>query len=207
MLPTTNKANIFKDVLKVVRDRLWYRNGFRKIKLADVIVGNPVTGILGVLFEKEAAISIGGFKQECFPSSDYVFITDYWLNFGGIILKSSDAAYRWEANESFNPDTIQGFLKLNKRLRKQVISMFGEKLEGFRLFQLTTGLQDVLQASLYARKFSLSDKNFKDISSELPVQFKLPFPQALSWMLLFSLHVLLNNCSKSVEKIKGNNFD
>ena len=70
-----NKKNYIKKLARTTIYKFWYKKDIREIKLADLIIGNPVTGTLGVIFNKNSAINIGGFNENYWPSSDYLFFS------------------------------------------------------------------------------------------------------------------------------------
>ena len=203
MLPSSNKVGAIKNTIKKIRDMVWYKSGVRMVKLADIMVGNPVAGVLGVLFSKEAAIKIGGFNEKYWPSADYVFVSRYWLHFGGRILKEEAAAYRWEINESFNPATASRFIEINLKLRDAIIENIKERGLNTWCLEKTKIFQAQLQANLYIEKFNLKEKCDEIFLASSLSKVKIPFPQVTSWLLLLFFYFSPNNQKVKPEALEN----
>ncbi|RRV21164.1 glycosyltransferase family 2 protein [Pseudomonas sp. s199] len=87
------------------------------ILLSTVIQYNPVPGSLGALFSKQAALDIGGYDEEFYPSSDYLFSAKYIQAHGAIKTADVGAFYRWEVNESLKVRALEGFLLKDKKIK------------------------------------------------------------------------------------------
>lgn len=91
----------------------------------DLITANKVyldslCSSLGMIYRREFAIKIGGFKESQFPISDYVFFVMYVLRYPAYRLNRCLAFYRIHKNESANPTTGEGFIVKNIELRKSM---------------------------------------------------------------------------------------
>lgn len=81
--------------------------------------------VCGLLVNREKAISIGGFDDKWYPSSDYVFEVKMVEKYKGVLCHSSLASYRILNNESMKPDVASKFatiiykaqLELNKKYK------------------------------------------------------------------------------------------
>lgn len=134
--------------------------GTRKVSLADVLHASPVPASLGVLINKECAISLGGYNPDHWPSSDYVFNARYWSIYGIYILPKICAKYRWGVNESLKIDTLNGWLAKDFILRKSLIKKFVNSKRSNLLVKVCK-LQATVNAYLYQRdlnaKFNAND--------------------------------------------------
>jgi len=190
LMPRSNRVGRIKSLARSLRDKVMYRNGQRQIRLADALIGNPVTGVLGVLFNKEAALKIGGFDDSYWPSADYLFFTKYWLYYGGVIKSIRIAKYRWDANESFNIEAVIEFIKVNCKIREGLLSHFNDDSLGILIYKLSLSFQKRLQANLYIEKFNQEECRDKILNAcQLPKR-PLPFPQAISWLLLYIFYIV-----------------
>lgn len=99
-------------------------NMFRteRISVPELIWAYPLVGTLGVVFNKQAAITLGGFWPDHFPISDRIFLSQYMLKYGAVAMKERLAYYRWEANESLRETTAKRTFEMEFHLRKFMIS-------------------------------------------------------------------------------------
>lgn len=204
MLASSNKTSAIKNIMKIIRNRVWYKWGERRVRLADIMIGNPVAGILGVLLSKDASIELGGFNENYWPSADYLFISKYWLHIGGKILENEAAAYRWEINESFKPATAAKFIEVNSILRHAIIEHIKRRGVKTWLLEKTKDFQTYLQANLYIEKFHLEDNCSAVFKAASLKNVKIPFPQAVSWLLLLFFYLFVNNKRIVDSKLLGN---
>ncbi|MFQ2671831.1 glycosyltransferase family 2 protein [Aeromonas hydrophila] len=104
---------------------------YKKLDFSDVIVGNPVRGSLGAVFNRQKAIDIGGYNPKCWPTSDYDFTFRYFMRHGAIISKTVTSAYRWAENESLKVNTLNDFLKNDFLFRAKIIDDMPELKKKF----------------------------------------------------------------------------
>ena len=89
----------------------------------DFYFKNYIHGTLGVVFDRNMAIQLGGFDAETYPIADW----DFWLRwastYGPITrVRDSVAYYRIKENESFNPETLEKFPPAVKKMRHTAIA-------------------------------------------------------------------------------------
>lgn len=96
-----------------------------RIIALDLLFGNVNPGSLGILFSKSSLINIGGYDETYFPSSDYMFLVKYLVNFGDVFyLNTILANYRIAVNESMKITTLQGFIDIDKKIRNVFIVIY-----------------------------------------------------------------------------------
>ena len=71
----------------------------RKLSIIDYIVGNPIGAPIGAIMEREKVIFLGGFKEDTYPSFDYVFYTRYCLDYNTYFYNKNLCSYRILKNE------------------------------------------------------------------------------------------------------------
>lgn len=104
----------------------------RKLSACDFFYGHPFYGSLGVLFEKNALLELGGYSEKYWPASDYILSYRYWLANGGRVVNRSLADYRWEDNASKRADVLAGFVVISYLVRTVMICRV--KCRNFRRF-------------------------------------------------------------------------
>jgi len=91
------------------------------VRLSTLIQYNPIPGSLGTLFSKQAALDVGGYDEDFYPSSDYLFSAKYIYTHGAVKTAEVGAFYRWQVNESLNVKTLEGFLLQDKRIKTDLL--------------------------------------------------------------------------------------
>ncbi|MCI1720523.1 MAG: glycosyltransferase family 2 protein [Bacteroidales bacterium] len=91
-----------------VTDKFYYKlkGGICRMRLRDFTYYFPTRSI-GCLFNKEKVESLGGFNQEFYPTSDYVFCAIFCQKFKGYDYNRFIYRYRMGRNESANPETYK----------------------------------------------------------------------------------------------------
>lgn len=80
------------------------------INVQSLLWGHFTNGALGTIFEKEPAISLGGYDEDLFPNADYFFAMKYCYTNKAILINNNSAYARWGDNESMKLNTIRGFI-------------------------------------------------------------------------------------------------
>lgn len=150
------------DVITYLAKQIYHRvkkitdmiNGTRKVSLADVLHASPVPASLGVLINRNCAISLGGYNPDHWPSSDYIFNARYWAAYGIYVLPEICAKYRWGVNESLKIDTLNGWMTKDLALRKSLIKRYATQKRSNLLIKLSK-LQAVVNAHLYRRDLNV----------------------------------------------------
>lgn len=110
----------------------------RRLGIIDYYFTNPHAGSLGVLFRRSLGVSLGGFRQELYPTADNWFFVRFAIAHRSWMLNRELAFYRIRENESVKPEVLSGFVEHGSILRRQL---------NHRYFG------DSLLLSLYARMF------------------------------------------------------
>jgi glycosyltransferase involved in cell wall biosynthesis len=83
-----------------------FRKKIRKYNDLDFLISNPIGGPVGIVMDRDKAIGIGGFNEEFYPSSDYVFFTNYCIKHDLYYFNKVLCNYRISKNESLNSGTM-----------------------------------------------------------------------------------------------------
>ena len=87
---------IFEDIKKIDVNYLDVaKDKVERLSVKSLFTGNINFGSLGLLLNREACISIGGFNEGLYPTCDYDFILRYVHRFGGVSCKNELTYYRW----------------------------------------------------------------------------------------------------------------
>ena len=140
-----------KSLQKKTSFRGWSES-IERVRLSHLFWRNPVNGSLGVLFERDKAIELGGYNDQLYPTADYYFTLCYWNNFGANRIKNKLAIYRWGENESMKVDTLIGFLKNNRKLRDDIIKkLIIEKTFFKSLYKLISDFLTIRECLAYKK--------------------------------------------------------
>jgi len=95
------------------------------VRLDDLMVGNVTPGLLGALVSRRMVLSIGGFDEDLWPVSDYVFNAKYWTRCGIRKVNREFAIYRWLENESQKVAALQGTVENDMRMKIDLLDYLG----------------------------------------------------------------------------------
>ncbi|BDT78453.1 glycosyltransferase family 2 protein [Polynucleobacter yangtzensis] len=90
-----------------------------KVGFREIFKGNPVSGSLGALFNRNEALRIGGFDIAMRMSADYDFYVRYSQNNEFIILNKTLGLYRYHDNETFKLGVLESFVDDTYIIRKK----------------------------------------------------------------------------------------
>ena len=96
-----------------------------RFSFVQLSLGNPRAGCLATLYDREAAIKLGGFNPEHFPTADVIFNMRFLL--AKHIAYETDkpcALYRVQENESQKPQVLAGFIKNDYLMRLEAAELF-----------------------------------------------------------------------------------
>ena len=117
---------------------------YEELNLTDVYFGNYI-GIVGMTYKKSALLSYGGFKDQCYPNEDTIFIANI-AKYGKLYRLNSEyilTAYRQLVNLSQSEKIIVEIITLMHYLRQQSasnniitkIAGIGERLQNYKYIQ------------------------------------------------------------------------
>jgi len=92
-----------------------------RVRASDMLIGNPVHASLGVLFNRAAALEVGGYNENFWPIADYVFSVRYGLAHGIVVTNRQLARYRFSQNESLKMATMALSVKRSYEFRQAMI--------------------------------------------------------------------------------------
>lgn len=116
------KANIKSYFGIVKRNFHFFRTRY---DLIDFFIQNRNHGSLGVVFSKEDALRVGGFNDEYFPQSDYVFFTNLVrLNNYQIVDYKTYSIYTIEVNESMKKEVVIKWAEDGIVFRHQILALY-----------------------------------------------------------------------------------
>ena len=120
----SSRKSFLGKALEALENLILMRGARYKVTASDIFLGNPVHASLGVLMNRDAALELGGYNEEYWPISDYVFNVRYSLALGAFVLREPLAMYRYSVNESLNPSTMIKSSAMTYELRRQLIGLF-----------------------------------------------------------------------------------
>lgn len=91
-----------------------------KITLFDMFLENKSAGSLGIIFKRDALISLGGYNEDFFPSSDYYYHSFYINKYGAKQVLKTLAYYRIHENESAKLETLKKWSTIDELLHKEI---------------------------------------------------------------------------------------
>ncbi|MBR4808654.1 MAG: glycosyltransferase family 2 protein [Bacteroidales bacterium] len=90
-----------------------------RLRMRDYLPGNP-DAPTGVLFRRDAIMSLGGWKEEAYPSADYYFNVLAAERLGVYRCEAPLCMYRWSINESQKPETLLAFMRTCQPLKEWI---------------------------------------------------------------------------------------
>lgn len=95
-----------------------------KKKLTKIKIGNLIAGTIspapGIIFRKNIALEIGGFKDEMYPCADYDFWSRLCLEYNSYFLNKKLAFYRMLDSESLKVSTRINIVKKAYKIKKNI---------------------------------------------------------------------------------------
>lgn len=118
-MPTTVLARVKRLVRQL--SGILSNHKLRKLGITDYFLYYPHHGSLGILMERKAAIVLGGFSIDHYPSSDYFFLVRFVLSNDVYYLPKVLATYRIAVNVSIQPEACVGGIHQDLRVREALI--------------------------------------------------------------------------------------
>ncbi len=124
-----------------------------QIFILDLFFKNFFHGTLGIIFDREKALAIGGFKDNWHPISDYEFWCRWACKIGPLTLINKDIAlYRIAENESMKEVTRQLFTSQSLELRRKLVLEKNVPNVFAKLINLTTCVQTIQVENYWSDK-------------------------------------------------------
>ena len=165
-----------------------------RIIALDLLFGNVNPGSLGILFSKKTLIDIGGYDETYFPSSDYMFLVKYLVNFENVFYSNELLAnYRIAVNESKKITTLQGFIAIDKKIRNSFIAIYPKLKKWIELSLPIIELKQYKSLSEMSEEFS--EMNLNQI---IKINNSIGLNNKIAYNLLVLLRKLLRFRKKSV---------
>ena len=161
---------IIKRILKKIYERAKKINKVHKLKLEDFFYGFRGLSSLGIIFERESMLKLGGYNEEYIPSCDYIFHTIYFKNYGGKYLKKELANCRLQENESMKEEVQKGFLKKDYLFRESLINYLGNKNN---LSKINTEMTKMYENSLNELWNSKENKKVRKVNKICEMKIKM----------------------------------
>ena len=92
-----------------------------KLNNYDYYLWHPISNV-ATFYKRQAVLDLGGFSEDLFPISDYVFNYKLHQKYGSYKMLNSLGYCRDEGNESSNPETIKKTLELSYLFKKNIIN-------------------------------------------------------------------------------------
>jgi len=141
-------------------------SGLRKMNACEFYVAHPFYGTLGVLFNRQVIMELGGYDESLWPSADYAISVNYFIKYGAVSISETLAVYNWGENESSNIKTREGFRRIGKMIRDAWLERAGVKSSALR--NICTNMMCIREEKWSALRFDSGDM--------APAEF------ALSWL-------------------------
>lgn len=148
-----------------------------KVIPLDLQLGNVNPGSLGILFNRESLLKIGGYDEKFYPSSDYMFLVKYLVHFSHIFYSSSLLTnYRIGFNESIKIATLQGFIETDKKIRQSFKIIYPTLREVIDLAQNVIILKQYKAFSAVSDEFgNIYSKQISKMEKDISIVNKIAF--------------------------------
>lgn len=130
--------------LKNILKQFIYGDSFPVVEkgTTDLFFNNLFCGTLGVVMNREMALSLNGFNADYYPVADYDFWCRWTSHFGNIhIFSQKVGLYRLQQNESLKSEVRIGFVTASTELRQRLLSQCAVPLFFKKLIGITAAVQ------------------------------------------------------------------
>ncbi|EGU33631.1 glycosyl transferase, group 2 family protein [Vibrio sp. N418] len=136
----------------------------RDVNVEDVISDRFYSASLAIMFNREKALFVGGYDDDKYPVSDFLFNLDYLRLYGQVEINKRLGFLRVDENESLNPTTMKAFINEQYRIKKNIVKKLCLNELACCLLLHLIKIQLIKKSSEYKNKskdFSFSHKEFK----------------------------------------------
>lgn len=114
------KKNKSKKSIKKIFKIFYYINPYKnKLKIWDNFIGNKCVSAIGVIYNKQSIINVGGFNKKFYPGTDYELNMRYIKKYGGVFINKRLFNYGLGENDSLT--ISKEFARFNFYLRNQML--------------------------------------------------------------------------------------
>ncbi|MBU2896851.1 glycosyltransferase family 2 protein [Vibrio hepatarius] len=141
----------------------------KELALEDCFWGNINPGSLGMLLDKQACLSLGGFNPDLYPTSDYDFLCRYINKYSSVKITANLSHYRWAENESMKKAVLEKFICNDFDMRaafynQSPLISFTCRVLSVRYFERLSRLNKELDFGVVKKHVKLSDLDLKLIA-------------------------------------------
>lgn len=116
-IPRISSSRINKFFQKI----RFYKKDYVSLSFFDILNRTVIGGVLNILFKTENARKISFFDKYYHPSADYLFISNYIIDYGGFRRLEIGGYYNWEDNDTFKKNRKAKFVIQSYKIRKDLI--------------------------------------------------------------------------------------
>lgn len=118
------RSGLARRLWRFVAGRRYDSDGLVRITPRALFFGNELSSSLGFLFRREAALTLGGFRPEDFPSADYLLYARFAARGTLFLLRDELARVGIGTNESLRPEVMTGFMLKGEELRRSMAGRY-----------------------------------------------------------------------------------
>tara|TARA_B100001063_G_C16775732_1_gene565117 strand:- start:2011 stop:3024 length:1014 start_codon:yes stop_codon:yes gene_type:complete len=116
-IPNMRSSSINKFFQKI----RFYKKDYVSLNFFDILNRTVIGGVLNVLFKTEYARKISFFDEYHYGAADYLFISNYIIDYGGFRRLEIGGYYNWEDNDTLKKNRKAKFLIQSYKIRKNII--------------------------------------------------------------------------------------
>ncbi|GLT20426.1 hypothetical protein GCM10007938_42100 [Vibrio zhanjiangensis] len=141
----------------------------KELALKECFWGNINPGSLGMVLDKQACLSLGGFNPDLYPTSDYDFLCRYINNYSSVKITANLSHYRWAENESMKKAVLEKFVCNDFDMRaafyhQSPLISFTCRVLSVRYFERLSRVNKELDFDVIKKHIKLSDLDLKLIA-------------------------------------------
>lgn len=147
------KKNIIKKILKKIYKMICSIKKIKQYNILDFFYMQLVQGTLGTVYIKKYFVELGGFNEEYYPTSDYIFQANFFYKYGIKLLNKELAYYRIQQNESFKREIGEKWILQLENFREFLVKNFIKDKKYYK--------KSIVFTEIYKNKLEFWDMNFK----------------------------------------------
>ncbi len=143
-----------------------FKNYLLKINARDFYYSHPI-GIMGLFFNKQKAIEIGGFNDKWFPTSDYIFILNLAYRYDVLLLNHPLLNYRIAVNASLTIKHLIGIFEMDAYMVRSIYQTIFNGKKSKKLSKIQECFVLEREKSLKPLTFKLSEEEINYFNEEI----------------------------------------